>query len=361
MEGAKSSTLAPTYGNLITVLSIDGGGIRGIIPGRMLGFLETELQKLDGEDARIADYFDVVAGTSTGGLVTAMLTAPDENNRPIMNANDIVDFYLEHCPKIFPQDSTNGVEAAILGPKYDGKYLHELIKEKLGDKLLNQTLTKVVIPTFDLKKFQPTIFSGYEVKNNPNLDALLSDICIATSAAPTYLPAYYFKTEDSSGNVAEFNLIDGGVAANNPTLVAMNEVTRNIVQGDPRYLHINPRKSDRFLVISLGTGSAKNEGKYTAEEAAKWGSLAWIFGPLLSIYSEARRHINFANVFSRYCNRGKLVEFAEKLLNKPVSRVNLDTGVYEPTNQGTNADALKRMAQILSKEKQLRYLRSAST
>lgn len=62
------------------------------------------VQKLDGEEARLADYFDVIAGTSTGGLVTAMLTAPNEKNRPLFAAKDITDFYLHHCPKIFHQD-----------------------------------------------------------------------------------------------------------------------------------------------------------------------------------------------------------------------------------------------------------------
>ena len=64
------------------------------------------VQKLDGEQARLADYFDVIAGTSTGGLVTAMLTTPNPNegNRPLFAAKDINEFYLEHCPKIFPQD-----------------------------------------------------------------------------------------------------------------------------------------------------------------------------------------------------------------------------------------------------------------
>ncbi len=62
------------------------------------------VQKLDGEDARIADYFDVIAGTSTGGLVTAMLASPDEKNRPVFAAKDIKDFYLDECPKIFQQD-----------------------------------------------------------------------------------------------------------------------------------------------------------------------------------------------------------------------------------------------------------------
>ncbi|PKU69488.1 Patatin-2-Kuras 1 [Dendrobium catenatum] len=67
-----------SQGSLVTVLSIDGGGVRGIIPGIILAFLESKLQELDGEEARLADYFDVIAGTSTGGLVTTMLTAPNK-------------------------------------------------------------------------------------------------------------------------------------------------------------------------------------------------------------------------------------------------------------------------------------------
>ncbi|KAF7139260.1 hypothetical protein RHSIM_Rhsim07G0230200 [Rhododendron simsii] len=121
MEGPKSplQLQPPTYGKLITVLSIDGGGIRGVIPGTILNFLESELQKLDGEDARIADYFDVIAGTSTGGLVTAMLTAPNENNCPVFATKDIKDFYLDNFPKIFQQVNTSAAPTYL--PTYNFK------------------------------------------------------------------------------------------------------------------------------------------------------------------------------------------------------------------------------------------------
>nr|GEW18597.1 patatin-like protein [Tanacetum cinerariifolium] len=87
----------------VTVLSLDGGGVRGIVSGTVLSFLESKLQEIDGPDARVANYFDVIAGTSTGGLMTAMLAVPDENNRPMYSAEDIKEFYFYHAPKIFPR------------------------------------------------------------------------------------------------------------------------------------------------------------------------------------------------------------------------------------------------------------------
>ncbi|XVF39971.1 hypothetical protein PTKIN_Ptkin01aG0075800 [Pterospermum kingtungense] len=209
----------PTYGEIITILSIDGGGIRGIIPGTILALLENQLQKLDGQEARLADYFDIIAGTSTGG---SSLLAP----------------------------ATNLIKT-LTGPKYYGKYLQELLREKLGDTRLNQTLTNVVIPTFDIKQLQPKIFSTYEVKINPWHDALLSDICIGTSAAPTYLSRPHFKTQDSNGVVREFNLIDGGVAANDPALVALSEMTKEIFRKEPDFFPIKPTDYCWFVVISV--------------------------------------------------------------------------------------------------------------
>nr|XP_043637160.1 patatin-like protein 2 [Erigeron canadensis] len=399
-EGPRSPLQPPTYGNLITILSIDGGGIRGIIPSVLLDLLETELQKLDGEDARLADYFDVIAGTSTGGLVTAMLTTPNEEGRPLFAAKDVKDFYLEHCPKIFPHDSNPlapaaNVVKALSGPKYNGEHLHKVLQEKLQEKRLHETLTNVVIPTFDIKYLQPTIFSSYQLKNTPSLDAKLSDICIGTSAAPTYLPSHSFKTEDSEGNfIREFNLIDGGVAANNPTLVAISEVTKEITRGSPNFFPIKPMEYGRFLVLSLGTGSPEFQERYDATKSSHWGVLGWLAGggstPLVDVFTQASddmAHYHISTVFQalhseeNYLriqddtlsgdlasmdlttqeNLENLVKVGEKLLKKPVTRMNLGTGLCEPYHQTTNEMALKKFALILHKEKYVRELRSPNT
>lgn len=396
MESPKSPLQPPTYGNLVTILSIDGGGIRGIIPATILAFLESELQKLDGNEARLADYFDVVAGTSTGGLVTAMLTAPNKEGRPLFAASEIKEFYLEHCPKIFPQNhfpfsATKNLVKSLTGPKYDGEYLHQLIHAKLGDTRLHQTLTNVVIPTFDIKHLQPTIFSSYEVKKNPLKNATLADITISTSAAPTYLPAHFFKTHDSAGNMKEYNLIDGGVAANNPALVAIGEVTKEITRGSSDFFPIRPNDYGKFLVLSLGTGTRKSEEKFNANEVAGWGMLSWLTHdnstPLIDAFMQASSDMvdfhlsavfralhseaNYIRIqddtlngdaasvdISTVENLDILAKTGDELLKKPVSRVNLESGCNENAYEVTNEKALIKLAGILSKEKMIRDSRS---
>ncbi|KAL8473608.1 hypothetical protein ACS0TY_030449 [Phlomoides rotata] len=381
-SSSSTKILSQTNGRLITILSIDGGGIRGIIPAKILEFLESELQKLDGKNARIADYFDVIAGTSTGGLMAAMLVAPDDNNRPLYAAKDVTPFYLENGPRIFPYKYVCLLSKfKQLGrPKYNGKYLQELIRDCLGQIRLNQSLTNVVIPTFDIKYMQPTIFSTFGVKNGAYMNALLSDICIGTSAAPTYFPPHRFTNADDSGHSWDFNLIDGGVAANNPTLVALREVLKEACIQSVDY--------GRFLVISLGTGSAKQEHKLNAEMAAKWGMFSWLIhgnsNPLLDVFNQASKDMMdyFISVTFRALHSqnnylriqddtltgtsssldvtteqhlNELVEIGENLLKGPVSRVNLQTGIFEPIpNGGTNQDALIKFAKVLSDERRHR-------
>ncbi|XP_059282529.1 patatin-like protein 3 isoform X2 [Lycium ferocissimum] len=376
---------------LVTVLSIDGGGIRGIIPGTLLAFLESKLQ-LDGPNARIADYFDVIAGTSTGGLITSMLAAPNRDNRPLYAAKDISSFYMEHCPHIFPQRRRNSFVNKIAnffgGPKYDGKYLRLLVDSILGNLTIKQMLTHTVIPAFDIKRFQPIIFTTVDAKANVSKDALLSDICLSTSAAPTYFPIHYFETRDAAGRPHTFDLIDGAVAANNPTLMAITHISKEIMMRNYQYEDMETMDNKKMLVLSLGTGIGKHHGKYNAVSASKWGSLGWIYNngdtPIIDVFSDAsadmvdihvstmfqtlRNEKNYLRIqddnligdaasldIATPKNMETLVQIGENLLKKPVSRVNLETGQYEPVHgEGTNEEALIRFANLLSLEKKLR-------
>ncbi|GAY52431.1 hypothetical protein CUMW_141710 [Citrus unshiu] len=391
------ATAGSAEGKKITVLSIDGGGIRGIIPGTILAFLESKLQELDGPSARIADYFDVVAGTSTGGLVTTMLTAPNKEGGPFIAAKDINNFYLEHGPKIFPQISrsnflesiASSIDKLLLGPKYDGKYLRTLVNELLGDVTVKETLTNVVIPTFDIKLLQPVIFSTTDGKENVLKNARLADICISTSAAPTYFPPHYLETKDSdSGRTRTFDLVDGGVAANNPTLLAISHISKEMVKQNPQFRDKNPMDGRDMLVLSLGTGTAKKELKYNAAKASKWGIFEWIYEdsntPILDIYSDGSSDIVDFHVSALFQSCGskdnylriqddtltgdaasvdiateenmqRLVETGTKLLKEQVSRVNLETGRYEKVDgEVTNEEALAHFAKLLSEQLKLR-------
>ncbi|WJX34825.1 hypothetical protein P8452_22898 [Trifolium repens] len=186
-----------------------------------------------------------------------------------------------------------------------------------------------------------------------------------------------------------FNLIDGGVCANNPTLVAVNEVTKEIINHNNDFYAIKPMEYSRFL-ISLGTGTPKNEQKFDSKMASKWGMLDWLThdgsNPLIDIFSQSSgdmvdfhlatvtQALNCQDNYLRIQddtltgidssvdiatknNLEKLCQIGERLLEKPVSMVNLETGVLDPIGNGeTNQEALKRFAKLLSQEKRFREL-----
>ncbi|TVU24239.1 hypothetical protein EJB05_26660, partial [Eragrostis curvula] len=411
-------------GRILTVLSIDGGGIRGLIPGTILCYLEQQLQELDGPDARIADYFDVIAGTSTGGLITAMLAAPGKGNRPLFAANEINKFYYDHGPEIFPPSSCwvqkicSTIFNLALGPKYNGKALHKHIKKLLPKEIkVADTLANIVVPTFDVKKMQPVIFSTFEAKKEAHKNALLSDVCIGTS----------FMTKDDDGKTHEYHLVDGGVVANNPTMAAMSmlnkemlrlrqkltatpddkhKVHRRIINSGDETMtamlelseealrenegqkHVESLEYKNFIIISIGTGSAKQAKKYSAKDFAKWGLFHWatnrdgasiidVFGQANADMVDIHAAVRFedigcennylriqpdnleGNTASMDCatneNMDDLIKIGNDLLKKPVARVNIDTGVYEPVNGlDTNADALRKFAEMLSDERKSR-------
>lgn len=396
---------------LITVLSIDGGGVRGIIPATILVFLESELQKLDGKNARIADYFDVIAGTSTGSIVTAMLTTPQRNGA-LYEAKDIVSFYFRECPNIFGQHTSNIKQAKkgfkvsslvknflqtacqvavrylgtiFLYPKYDGQLLRDTVKEVLGNIRLDQTSTNVLITSFDIKDLNPILFSSHQAKQDARKDIsmvpLLSDVVISSAAAPYLLPPYYFATSSK-----QYNLVDGGVAANNPTLLAIREATK--ISGAQN--STIPPDCSRYLVLSLGTGSTKRQGGYEVGNINLWGLLDWFDGdkgtpPLLDVFfnaMEAMVNIYLSFIFqgcdyqrnylriqddnltpgeaamdnSKIENLKRLESIGLNLMDKPVSFTNLESGLQEPMKSGeyaqkTNKAALIEFAKRLSSER----------
>ncbi|XP_011008811.1 PREDICTED: patatin-like protein 2 [Populus euphratica] len=352
MGNGSSSGSGPDDQCFETILSIDGGGVRGIVPSVVLTALEAKLQKLDVDnmDARIADYFDFVAGTSTGGLMTAMLTTPNAEKRPAFAAKDILQFYLHKSQLIFHQtteqdddDDLFDDEAAInsvldearnqiqqynngmrnhvivdplisalrfllkwrllpnfirkklrslVFPRYDGVKLHEIIKEEVGQKPLSDALTNVIIPTFDIKLFKPVIFSSLKAKREKSTDAGIADVCIGTSAAPYYFPPCNFKT------TVDFNLADGGLAANNPSLLAVCEVMKE-------------QKMDgrELLILSLGTGAADQSDRYVVGDPSKWGLLRWLWysenngSPLIDILTTAPDEMisTYISTIFQYC------------------------------------------------------------
>uniref|UniRef100_A0A0A0LQ24 Patatin n=2 Tax=Cucumis sativus TaxID=3659 RepID=A0A0A0LQ24_CUCSA len=293
-----------------------------------------------------------------------------------------------------------------MGPRYDGEYLKELLDKELGVVTLKQTLTQVIIPTYDIKRLFPVIFTTAEAKMDELNNPLLADVCLSTSAAPTYLPSHKFGIE---GNSNIFHMIDGGVAANNPTLTAiLHEKKAMIIRSEletekknkEAKLKMSPKK---LLVLSLGTGSFKKIGKYDAEDTAKWGILSWVHKnkttPIIDIFSDANADmvdIHLATMFQydhdlhkndgnkkdnhrkkdylriqaadlsgdELCsvdiatkeNLENLEIVGEKLLDETVSRVNLKTGRYEKlsSKKGTNREALVKFAERLSKERKLR-------
>ncbi|XP_022897645.1 patatin-like protein 3, partial [Olea europaea var. sylvestris] len=276
------------------------------------------------------------------------------------------------------------------GPKYDGKYLKSLIQGLLGNLTLNRTLTNVVIPAFDIKRLQPIIFNSKEAKADVSKNAQLSDVCLGTSAAPTYFPPHYFETTDAQGNIKTHDLVDGGVAANNPTLVAITHISREILLGSFELVDMEPMNTSRMLVLSLGSGIAKLEEKYNVKNATDWGLLGWMYNdgvtPLLDIFGDAssdmvdihvstlfqslRNEKNYLRIqedtlsgdassldIATTKNMQTLIQIGDSLLKKSVSRVNLETGRPVPVQgEGTNEEALTRFAKILSDERKLRQL-----
>jgi uncharacterized protein len=267
------SVVAKKTNKLSFILSIDGGGIRGIIPGRILVALEEKLkQKSGNKDARIADYFDLIAGTSTGGILTCAYLCPDLKNpanppRPKFNASEVVDLYLERGDEIFNIPVRHKIRTAggTLDEKYPVKELEDALDDYFGDTRLSQLLKPCLISSYDIKRRQVHFFTQHDAVKNEGWDYLVKDVARATSAAPTYFETAKVK----SLTKINYPLIDGGVCVNNPALCAYAEAQNKL----------KVAASD-MVILSLGTGFEKKSYDYNS--AKDWGLLRWV-QPLINI------------------------------------------------------------------------------
>lgn len=185
------------------ILAIDGGGIKGVFPAAFLADLEDTLEH------PIYRYFDLIAGTSTGGIIALGLGLG-------LKASEILDFYNEYGPKIFAGNRFVLTIKQALWRKYDHRRLRCSLEETFGNKLIGDAKTRLVIPSMNIDTGEVHIF---KTKHHPKFErdhkVRAVEAALATAAAPTYFPL--FK------NASDFPLIDGGLWANNPVGMAVVE------------------------------------------------------------------------------------------------------------------------------------------
>ena len=246
---------------LVKILSIDGGGIRGIIPAMLLAEIERRMQQ------PIAQMFDLIAGTSTGGILALGLAIPKMAGAALYAAQDLVDMYAGEGNSIFSRSLLHRLAACgnLRHEKYPCTGIEQVLSKYFGDSRLRNAVTDVLIASYEIERSIPFFFRSSMARERPDYDFPARDVARATSAAPTYFqPMKLPSTTDPS----HYTLIDGGVFANNPSACALVEARTNY-----------PDASD-FLVVSLGTGQLNYSFPY--DRAKTWGIFRWAI-PILDI------------------------------------------------------------------------------
>jgi patatin-like phospholipase/acyl hydrolase len=255
------------------ILSIDGGGIRGILPGIILTRLEKKLQEKTADDnLRLSDMFDFMAGTSTGGILALAYLIPDENGVTKFTDQEAVNLYLDRGDEIFDASHWQKIKSGkgILDEKYDAKELEEALEDNFKETEFNELLKPCIISSYDIRNVKPHFFKQHKSKNEI-YNFKVKDIARATSAAPTYFETARIKNDLGT----PFPLIDGGVFVNNPALVAYSEV-RNM---ELENIDESPMAKD-MMIVSIGTGSTSKQYEY--KKVKDWGAVGWI-KPIIEI------------------------------------------------------------------------------
>lgn len=238
--------MALTY----SMLSVDGGGIRGIIPARIL----QEIEMRSGKP--ISQLFHYAAGTSTGGIIV-LGSSVYEKGIPKFTAKEMVDLYFDYGKCIFQKDSLG-----LLFAKYDRKNLDKVLEEYFGDMMLSEAAYPVSVVTYSLDKSSPKIWSSLEARLDEKNDALIKNVAGATSAAPTYFSPKIFK--DAAGNL--HHEVDGGIFLNNPQVLGLLQLLK----------YDNSITANDILMLSIGTGSTEKAD--SSNKLSNSGLFGWLKG-----------------------------------------------------------------------------------
>ncbi len=246
----------------IRVLSIDGGGIRGIIPALVLGEIERRTER------PVAELFDLIAGTSTGGILALGLTVPGPDGKPKYCADELVQLYKEEGPRIFHRPTWHRIRSVggVAEEKYPSKGIEEVLQKYFDKARLKEALTDVLVTSYEIERRTPFFFRSRRARENRDYDFPMWQVARATSAAPTYFEPCRIPVNGKKDDF--WTLIDGGVFANNPTMCALADV---LAEAGP---------DDRILVLSLGTGELTRPLWY--DDAKDWGLAGWA-QPILSV------------------------------------------------------------------------------
>ncbi len=275
-----SSTSEKSVGHKkIRILSLDGGGIRGIISCVILKFIEEQLQVLDNKDAKIGDYFDLIAGTSTGGILASIILFPDENGKAKFSVQEALDLYADKGESIFDVSVWRKIinPFGLFNEKISETNLEKQIEEVFGNLEIKDFVKPSLITSYDISARKAKFFTSHDAKTSQLENFYVKDVCRATSAAPTY----FEPAKINSLYNQEFVLIDGGVYANNPALCAYAEARKIPFQdftndaGKKNYPTIND-----MIIVSVGTGTVLKPYKF--EDFDNAGKLKWIT-PLIDI------------------------------------------------------------------------------
>jgi len=240
--------MANDDGKTVKVLSIDGGGIRGIIPAIILGALQKRLGR------NLYEVFDLIAGTSTGGIIALGIGTTANSGQPY-SPDKLVDLYVQNGPAIFKKNLLTPVREFFLS-KYSPNSLEKTLAIFFGATELKTALTPLMISSYDLQGQRPFMFKSHYIAEHPNYNWEVKLVARATSAAPTFFPPCHLVKGPE-----DYALVDGGVFANNPAMAAYAEA-RSLY---PEFTNV--------VVISVGTGDRQDSISYAA--AKDWGLIGW--------------------------------------------------------------------------------------